>query len=100
MDAITYQDVCLPDLVGRLLQPSLRSFDPAVALVDVLLEIAHIVVLESVALLLALRQRLIFRLEALGVDLGALAKILFRVGEEIMRARADEVRPANFGVRQ
>lgn len=51
-EGATYQDVCLTNLIWRLLQPPLRSIDPSVALFDVLLQVAHVVVLESVSLLL------------------------------------------------
>ena len=44
----TYKSVCLPDLVRCLLESALCGVYPAVALVDVLLEIAHVVVFEAI----------------------------------------------------
>lgn len=94
----THQSISLPNLVGRLLQASLRRIYPAIALVDVLLQVAHVVVLEAVLVLLPLRQPLVFRLEGLGMHLGTLAEILLGVGEEVVRTRAGEIGPADFGV--
>lgn len=50
----THQSISLPNLVRRLLQAPLRGVYPAVALVDVLLQIAHVVVLEAVLVLVPL----------------------------------------------
>lgn len=97
--AVPYQNIGLTNLVRRLLQPPLRSVDAAVALVNVLLQVAHVVVLEAVLLLLAVAQRLVLGLDALGVHLGTRADVLLGVGEEVVRTGAGEVRPADFRVR-
>lgn len=94
----TYQRIRLPDLIGRLLQPSLRRVDAPIALVDILLQVAHVVVIESELLLLGRRHALIFRLERLAVHLGAGTQVLLGVGEEIMRTGAGEEGAADFGV--
>lgn len=94
----THQSISLPNLVRRLLQASLRRIYPAVALVDVLLQIAHVVVLEAVLVLVPFRQPLVLGLESLGVHLGTLPEVLLGVGEEVVRTRAGEVGPADFGV--
>lgn len=75
------QDVGLADLVGRLLEAALRRLDPAVALVDVLLQVPHVVVLEAVLLPRRLGQGLVLGLERLRVHLGARADVLLRVRE-------------------
>ncbi|KAL1842549.1 hypothetical protein VTK73DRAFT_3089 [Phialemonium thermophilum] len=95
-----YQNVRLADLVGRLLQASLGGVDAAVAVVDVLLQVAQVVVLEAVLLALVLGQGLVLVLERLGVHLGAGAQVLLGVGEEVVRAGADEVGAAHLGVGQ
>src|SRR5438067_110403 len=59
------EHVGLADLVGRLLETPLRRLDPAVALVDVLLQVAQVVVLEAVLLLRGLGQRVVLGLEGL-----------------------------------
>lgn len=95
---MSYQSIGLPDLVRCLLETPLRRIDSAIALVNVLLQVAHVVVLEAVLVLFPLRQPLVLRLEALGVHLGTLADILLGVCEEIVRTRADDVGSADFGV--
>lgn len=95
---LTHQNIRLPNLIGRLLKTSLRSLYPTIAVVNVLVQIAHVVVLEAQPLLLPVRHAVVFDLETLGVHLGALAQILLRVGEEVVRAGPREVRAADFGV--
>lgn len=77
--------VGLADLVGRLLQSALRLVDAAVAVVDVFLHVAHVVVLEAVLLFLGRGQPVVFHLERLWVGFGARSQVLFRVGEEVVR---------------
>lgn len=54
------QRIRLADLVGSLLQSALRDVNPAVALVDVLLQVTHVVILEAPFLLLRERRGLVF----------------------------------------
>ncbi len=44
----TYEGVCLPDLVGRLLESALCGFYSTVAFVDIFLEVAHVVIFEAI----------------------------------------------------
>ncbi len=90
------EHVGLADLVGGLLQPSLRGLDPAVALVDVLLQVPEVVVLEAVLLLRGLGERFVFCLQRLGVHLGTRADVLLGVREEVVRTGAYEERAADF----
>jgi len=92
----THQGIGLPDFIGRLLQPPLRRVDSPVALVNVLLHVPHVVVLEPVLALV--RRALVFRFQRLAVHLGAGAEVLLGVGEEVVRAGADEEGAADFGV--
>lgn len=92
-----YQGICLADLVRRLLQTSLRSLDPPVALVNVLLHVPHVVVFEAVLALV--RRVLVLRFERFAVHFGAGSEVLFCVCEEVVRAGADEEGAADFGVR-
>lgn len=62
------------------------------------MQIAHVVVLEAVLVLLPLRQPLVLGLEGLGVHLGTRPEVLLGVGEEVVRTRAGDVGPADFGV--
>lgn len=94
----THQSISLPNLVRRLLQAPLRRVYPSIALVDVFLQIAHVVVLEAVLVLLPLRQPLVLGLESFGMHLGTRPKVLLGVGEEVVRTRAGDVGPADFGV--
>lgn len=48
---MSYQSIGLPDLVWSLLETPLRRIDSAIALVNVLLQVAHVVVLEAVLVL-------------------------------------------------
>lgn len=67
----SYQCVCLPDLVRSLLEPALCGVYSAVALVDVLLEIAHVVVFE--AILGCVFRGFVLGLQWLAVDFGTWA---------------------------
>lgn len=91
-----YEVVSLPDLIGRLLQPSLRSIDPPVALIDVLLHISHVVVLEPIFALVG--RGFIFGLERFAMDLGAGPEVLLGVREEVVRACAGNVGATDFWV--
>lgn len=93
------QGVRLADLVGRLLEPPLRHVDAPVALVDVLLQVAHVVILEPPLRLLRRRRRLVLRLQRLAVHLRARPQVLLRVGEEVVRAGPREEGAADLGVR-
>lgn len=93
-----YKIIRLPNLIRRLLQPPLGDINPAIALVNVLLHIAHVVEVEAPFVLLRGRRDLVLRLEALAVHLGARAEVLLCVGEEVVRACSDQVRAADFGV--
>lgn len=94
----TYQVIRLPNLIRRLLQPSLRGVDPTITLVNVLLHVAHVVIFEPPFRLLARRGSLVLRLQALAVHLGTRAQVLLGVGELVVRTRADEVRATDFRV--
>lgn len=75
------QVVRLSDLVGRLFQPALRLVDTSVAIVDVFLQIAHVVVVEAVLGLLGRREVVIFDLEDFGMGFRTRAQVLLRIGE-------------------
>ncbi len=91
-----YQRIRLSNLIRRLLQPPLRGVDPPIALVNVLLHVAHVIVFEAVLALV--RRGLVFRLQRLAVHLRTRTQVLLRVGEEVVRAGADQVGPADFRV--
>lgn len=86
-----YQIVRLPDLVRRLFQSSLRGLDAPIALVNVLLHVAQVVVLEPPFGLFARRSGFVLGLQALAVDLRTGAQVLLGVGELVVRTRAHEV---------
>lgn len=67
----------------------MRAVDSAVAVVNVLLHVAQVVVLEPE--LRFFGQLLILCFQRLAVDFEALAQILLGVGEEIVRAGPDEI---------
>ena len=90
--------VGLANLVGRLLESALGRVDPPVALVDVLLEVAEVVVVEAVLLAVKVREGLVLGLERVRVHARARAEVLLGVGEEVVRAGADQVGPADFRV--
>jgi hypothetical protein len=87
---VKYQSIGLPDLFGRLLKPSLGGVNLAVAAVDVVLHISHVVKLEGPSALLVCVGLLVLGLERIVVRLGARAKLVLCVGEEIVGAVADE----------
>jgi hypothetical protein len=88
----------LPYLFRRLLQATLGSVYLAVAAVNVMLHIAHVIKLEAPPALLVRVCLLVLRLERLVVDLGTGTQFVLGVGEEIMGAVAYEIRATNFGV--
>jgi hypothetical protein len=94
----THQSIRLPDLFGRLFEPSLGRFDLAIAAVDVVLHIPHVVEIKAPSPLLVGVGLLVLGLEGLVVDLWAGSQLVFCVGEEIVGAVADEVRATDFGV--
>lgn len=47
LESWTYQSIGLPNFVWCLLQPALRSLDPTVTVVNVLLHVAQVVELEA-----------------------------------------------------
>ena len=94
----THQRVGLPDLVRRLLEPPLGRVDPPVAIVDVLLHVAQVVVFEGVPCLLGRTETIVLGLECFAMDSWACAKVLFRIGEEVVRAGADDERAADLCV--
>lgn len=94
----TYQIISLPNLIGGLLQASLRRIDASIAFINVLLHIAHIVVIEPPLRLVAGRCSFVFCFESLAVDFGTWAQVLFGVGELVVRTGAGEVGAADFGI--
>lgn len=86
--ARAYKIIRLPDLIRRLFQPSLRSIDPSIALIDVLLHIPHVVIFEAEFTFVGVT--FVFSLQWLTMDFRTGAKILFCVGEEIVGTGADE----------
>lgn len=86
-----YQIVCLFYFIGRFLKPTLGGVDTPIAFIDILLYVAHVIVLEPPFRLFVCRSSFVLRLQALAVDFRTRAQILFCVGELIMGARADEV---------
>ena len=93
-----YQIIGLPNLIRRLLQPSLGRINPSIALINILLHIAHVVVLKPPFRPVAGRCSFVFCFESLAVDFRAWAEVLFGVCELVVRAGADEVGAADFGV--
>ena len=85
---LAYKVICLPDLIGRLLQPSLRSIDSPVALIDILLHVSHVIVLEAVFALVW--GALVLRFQWLAMDFRTGAKILLGVCEEVVRTGAGQ----------
>lgn len=62
---LAHQNISLSYLIRRLLKPLLCRVNTAIAIVDVLLQVAHIVVVEPVTLLFSIRECLVFRFEGL-----------------------------------
>jgi hypothetical protein len=94
----THQSIRLPDLFWRLLEPSLGRVDLAIAAVDVVLHVPHVVKVKAPSPLLVGVGLLVLGLEGFVVDLGAGSQLVLCVGEEIVRAVADEVRAADLGI--
>lgn len=88
------QGVGLADFVRGLLEAALGGVDAPVAVVDVLLEVAQVVELEGV---FGWRGE-VFLFERLGMHFWAGSEVLLGVCEEVVRAGADEVGAAEFGV--
>ena len=93
-----YQIVGLPDFIGRLLQPSLRSINPSIALVDVLLHVPHIIPLKPQFSFLRRIFSIVFRLERLAMDLWTLTQVLLRICEEVVWTCSDEVRSTDLRI--
>lgn len=87
----TYKIIRLPNLIRRLLQPSLSRINSPVTIVDILLHITHIVKLKAPFRLLGRRSQLVFRLQSLTMHLGTRTQVLFGIGEEIMRTGPGQV---------
>lgn len=96
--AATHQCICLPDLLRRLLQPPLGRVNLAVTAVDVMLHVSHVVELEAPPALLVCVCVLVLGLERFIVHLGAGTQLVLCVGEEIVRAISNKIRPADLGV--
>lgn len=94
----TYQVVGLSDLIRRLFQPPLRPVDSAIAIINILLHVAHVIEVEPPFILLRRRRHLVLRLESFAVDLRAWPEILFCVREQIVRTSPYKVRATDFGV--
>lgn len=93
-----YQSICLSNFVRCLLEPALGGVYSPVAVVDIFLQVAHIVVLETVLLFVLIRQALVLSLQRLRVLLRAGTQILLGICEKVVRTCADEERSADFGV--
>lgn len=115
---LAYQSVRLPYLIRCLLKPPLRHINLPIALVNVLVHVAHVVVVEGPPFLLFRIRRIVFSLKLLAVYLRTWADILFSVCEplksfvnqqsqmisiqhgylQVVRASANEIRTADFRV--
>ena len=93
----TYQIIGLPDLIRGLLQSALRCVDPPVTVIDVFLHVSHVVKVESPFSLVGCRSCLILGLQSFAMYFWAGSEVLFRVGEEIVRAGSCQVRSADIG---
>lgn len=98
VDDWTYQFIGLLDLVWGLFQSALGGVNSPVTVVDVLLHVAHVVKIKAPFGLLRRRCRLILRFQSFAMCFGAGTEVLLGVGEEVVRAGANEVGPADFGV--
>jgi len=91
------QSIGLGDLVGGFVQPSLGGIDATIALVDVTGEVARVVGL--VAWVAAFRLVLfVGRFVGFEMHLFARAQVLLGIGEQVVRARADQEGAANVCV--
>jgi hypothetical protein len=95
---VTHQSVGLPDLFRCLLQASLGRVYLAIAAVNVMLHIAHIIKLEAPLALLLRVGLLILGSKRLVMDLGARTQFILGVGEEVVRTAAYEIRATDLGV--
>ena len=91
-----HEVVGLPYLIGGLFQSPLRSINPPVALIDIFLHISHIVVLETVLVLVG--RGFIFGLQRFAMDLGAGAQVLLGVRKKIVRTCANKIGATDFWV--
>jgi len=94
----TYQVTRLSDFVRCFLQSPLRRVYPPIAVVDVLLEIAHVVVLEAIVLAFPFRHGIVLGLEGLGVNLGTGPNVLLGIREEVVRACACDEGPTHLRI--
>ena len=94
------QLVGLTDLVGGLLEPALGPVDAPVAVVDVPADVSHVVVFEPQPGFFGGVLGFVFGFQGFAVDFGAETEVLLGVGEEVVRAGADQVGAADFGVRE
>jgi hypothetical protein len=86
-----YQSIRLADLLGRLLEPSLGRVNLAVAAVNVVLHVPHVVKLKAPPALLVGVCLLVLGLEGLVVRLGTRTQLVLGVGEQVVGAIADQV---------
>ena len=93
---LPYEVVGLPNFIRSFLQSPLRSINPPIALIDVLLHISHVVVLEAILALLG--RGFVLGLERFAVDLGAGPEVLLGVREKVMRTCADKIRATDLWV--
>jgi hypothetical protein len=76
-----YQSIRLSYLIRSLLQPPLSAIDSSIALINVLLHVAKVVVFEAPFRFLLSVGGLVLGLQAFVVQLGTWTEILFGVGE-------------------
>lgn len=88
----------LADLVGCFFEASLCLIDSAVAFGDEFADVAPVVELEAPVALLRLGGCLVFFAQVRLVCLRARSQVLLGVGEEVVRAGADQVGAAHLGV--
>ena len=94
----THKIIRLPNLIRRLLQPSLRSINTPITLVDILLHITHVIVFKTPFTLLMLRRSLVLCFQPFAMHFWTRAQILLRVREQVVRTCTHEIRPADFRV--
>ena len=75
------------------------SVDTAVTVIDVLLHFAVVIELESPFRLIRRGCSIVLGLQALTMDLRTGSEVLLGVGEQVMRATANEVGAADFRIR-
>lgn len=92
------QRIRLSDLIWRLLQPPLRYINSSVTLIDVFLQVAHVVILKAPFLLLRCVCGFVLGFQGFGMDFGTGTEVLFGVCEEVVGAGAGEKGAADFWV--